>query len=233
MIKNKKIKILSSIATTSGSSWQEKIKEANDLKLEEVALFPTTLDREKRKKLYESLEESSVKSIPFVHLRSDMEPSELDYFVKRYGTKVFNIHTNREFPFVYDYQKYRSIIFIENVYMLLDEEEIKKFGGVCLDISHLENDRRLHKEKFDHDTRILEKYPVGCNHISAISKEPYLDEIGKIRCAPHYLENLSQLDYLKNYPSEYFSPYVAIELENSLKEQLEIRDHIKNLIGIF
>ena len=231
--KNKKIKILPAITTTRGSNWREKLKEADDLRLEELALFPTALDKEERKELYSLLERISIKSIPFVHLRSDMELAELDYFIKKYGTKVFNTHTEKEYPFIYDYRDHRNMVFIENVYEPLDENEIKNFGGICLDISHLENDRRLHKENFDHDKEIIEKYPIGCNHVSAISEYTYVDESGNVRCAPHYLKSLSQLDYLKKYPLKYFSPYIAIELENSLKEQLEARDYIKKLLGIF
>lgn len=231
--KIKNIKIIPAITTTRGSDWRAKIKEADELGLTEIALFPTVLGKEKREELYRLLGRSNIKSIPFVHLRSDMEFGELDYFTENYGTKAFCIHTEREFPFSYDYSKskYNNSIFIENVYFSFDEAELKRFGGICLDISHLENDRRLNREIFDSNAGILSRCAIGCNHISAVSESTYIDETGRKRCSPHRLSNFSELDYLKNYPLEYFSPYIAIELEDSLKRQTEARDYIAGLIS--
>jgi len=226
----KESKILLTITTTRGSDWRNKIKEINKLGIEEISVFPTALDKKERQEMYELLETSCVKSIPFIHLRNDMDIEELDYFVKNYKTEVFNTHTEREYPFLRDYSKYKDIIFIENVYKPFDEKELRKFGGICLDISHFENDRRLRKEIFDENVKTLKKVKIGCNHISGISEETYKDDLDEERCSPHFVENLSQLDYIKNYPREYFSPYIAIELENSIEEQLNIRNYISDLL---
>ncbi len=193
-------KVLVSIVTTKNSDWQAKIKETKELRLSEVAVFLTCLDKKARQRLYKLLESSSVKSVPLVHLRGDMEPGELDYFLKNYKTKFFVHHSQSEYPFLHDYSKYKDIIFIENVYKPLDEEELKNFGGICLDLSHLENDRILEKEKFGHNIKIIEKYPIGCNHISVMKKISHKDEnIGTTRYDRHFLDDLSELDYLKNY----------------------------------
>jgi hypothetical protein len=213
-------KILPTLTTTKGSNWKTKIEEINKIRLKEIALFPTCLNRKERKELYRLLGKSSVKQIPFVHLRNDMELAELDYFVKNYKTRVFSIHMKIEYRLFHNLSKYKKIIYIENVYHSLNEKELKEFGGICLDISHLENDRLLNKKRFENNLKILEKFPVGCNHISAIKRNTRIDERGEIRYDAHYLENLSELDYLKNYPSEFFSHFWAIELENSIKEQL-------------
>ena len=53
---------------------------------------------------------------------------------------------------------------------------------------------------------------------------------GRVNYASHYLEDLSELDYLKKYPANYFSDFIAIELENSIKEQLEVKDYIIDLL---
>lgn len=224
-------KILVSITTTNNSDWKEKIREINELKLKEVALFPTCLDRKQREKLYQLLEKSEVKNIPLLHLRHDMELKEIKYFVKKYNTKAFTLHTQSEFPLIYDYSKYNRFIFIENIYRPLNPEEIKQFGGICLDMSHLENDRILEKEKFKHNIKMLEKYPIGCNHISCVKNFSHKDIKGDLRYDFHILENLSELDYLKKYPKNYFSSIIAIELENSIKEQLKIRDYITKLLS--
>ncbi len=224
-------KILVSITTTYNSDWRAKIREINKFGLEEVALFPTCLNKKERKELYGMLEKSIVKSIPLVHLRDDMVLKELDFLAERFKVRVFNIHPCAEYPYKEsDYGKYKKMIYIENVYLPLDEEEVKKMGGVCLDFTHLENDRIVQPGKFKHNLRIIEKYPIGCNHISCLEKNSHQDQLGYLRYDRHFLRKFSQLDYLKKYPKKYFSPFVAIELENTIEKQLEIRDYLMNKI---
>ena len=118
---------------------------------------------------------------------------------------------------------------MENASLPLDEEEIKNFAGVCLDISHLEISRILNRERYKNDIEILKKYPLGCNHISAVKKIP-VKKKDKLEYDFHYLEDLSDLDYLKRYPAKYFSSILAIELENPIKEQLKAKDYIIDLL---
>ncbi|MDD5606674.1 MAG: hypothetical protein PHN37_02320 [Candidatus Pacebacteria bacterium] len=215
------INILPCITTTHNSSWEKKIKNT---KLKTVAIFLTCL--KDRNEFYSLLKKSSIKNIPFIHIRGDMKTKELDFFVEKYNTKAFNLHSEKEYPILYDYSKYKDIIFLENVYTVWDEKEIKNFGGICLDLAHLENDRLLNKNRFSKNKKIIEKYKIGCNHISAIKKDKRIDEKGHQRYDYHYLDNLSELDYLKKYPLNYFSKYIAIELENNLKEQIKIKKYI-------
>lgn len=224
-------KILVSVTTTKDADWHSQIRGADELGLKEVALFLSCLEQDERKDLYQLLEKSKIKSIPFVHLRNDMELWELDYFVKNFGTKLFNIHSQTEFPWLYDYSKYKDIICIENVHRCWNKEEAKFPGGLCLDISHLEDDRLLYKKRFEHNSKILEKYPIGCNHISAIQKVTHIIEKGFAVYSSHFFKNLSEFDYLKRYPLKYFSSIIALELENSIKEQLKARDYIIDLIN--
>jgi hypothetical protein len=226
-----KRKILISITTTSNSDWRRKIKEIDNLKIKEIAVFLTCLDKKERKEFYNLLEKTKIKSIPFVHMRSDMSPKELDYFIKKYNTKVFNIHSKREYPLKYKHLENRDKIYIENVYCLFDNNEIKSFGGICLDLTHFENDRIFNKERYFKILKVIKEFKIGCNHISVIKKTPRLDKYNNSkRCDSHFLENLSELDYLKKYPANYFSPFVAIELENTLKEQLEIKKYIEKIL---
>jgi len=225
-------KILPTITTISNNLWRNKIEEAKKLKLKEVFVFLTALDKKERKELYKLLKETEIERIPFVHIRSDMELSELDYLVKNYETEVFNVHTEKQYPFLYDYSKYKHMICIENVCAFrLDEKEIKNYAGICLDFTHLENVRLIDKKAYEHDIRVLKKYPIKCNHISAIRKSPFSKkESARLRHDCHYLEDLSELDYLKKYPANYFSRFIAIELENNIKEQLKIKDYIVDLL---
>lgn len=219
-------KILPSITTTWNSDWQTKIREINKFRLKEAGLFLTGLKKGERKKLYKLLENSTLKTIPLVHAREDMPAEELDYLIKKFRVKTFNIHSHSEFPFSHRYLKHRKMIFIENVHHPLDEKEIKKFGGICLDIAHLENDRLREPEKFKHNVKIIENYPIGCNHISCIQKVLHRDEGGYLRYSIHFVRRFSQLDYLKNFPKRYFSSILAIELENTIEKQLQVRDYL-------
>jgi len=225
-------KILVSITTITGSSWEEKIKEIEELGLKEAALFPTCLGKEERWEMYALLKKSGIENIPFVHIRNDMSPQELDYLIDKFKVKVFNVHSGSEYPFIHDYSKHNKMIFIENIYTPLDEKEIERFGGVCLDVAHLENDRIHDPEKFKHNLEILERYPIGCNHLSCFQKTSHKDENGFTRLDSHSLTDISEMDYLKKYPKKYFSDIVAIELENSIKEQLRVKDYLIEKIGL-
>ncbi len=228
-MKLKRKQLLPAITTTQGSNWREKIKEIDQLGLKKIAIFTTCLNKEERQEFFDLLEKTKLKEIPFVHLRSDQEPEELDYLIKRWKTKVFNMHSPREFPFKRDYKKYYQMLYIENTYASLDENEVKDFAGVCLDVSHLENDKLLHQERYKQNMAVLEKFPVGCNHISDIKPTLQLDLDGGPIYSIHSFKELSEFDYLKDYPQKYFSNYIAIELENSLKDQLKVIDYIINL----
>ncbi|MFA5086109.1 MAG: hypothetical protein WC468_00710 [Candidatus Paceibacterota bacterium] len=229
------MKFIPTITTTSGSNLKEKMREVELLKIEEVALFLTCLGKEQRKNLYEMIKRSPIKRIPFVHLRSDMDVSELEFLAKEYDTKIFCTHSERLFPVDNEWLvKYRELICIENTYDApLDEGEIKKFGGICLDFAHLENLRLLETEKYKKEVEVLNKFPIKCNHISVIKKDfSYVDsKTRKLQYDSHHLEDVSELDYLKNYPVQYFSDYCAMELDNKLSEQLEAIEYIKEFMG--
>lgn len=229
----KEREILLTITTIIPSAWHQRVEEAEKLGLKEVALFLTCLKLAERKELYRLLERTHIEKIPFVHLRADMEFWELDYLIEHYQAKAFNLHTQREYPFLYDYQKYKNFIYIENTYEPFDEKEINEFAGVCIDFSHLENSRRFYPDIYRHNIGVIEKYPCGCNHIGPAQNFPFLDkDVGgsEYQHPSHLLENLSEFDYLKRYPQKYFSPYIAIELEENLETQLKVRDYIINLL---
>jgi hypothetical protein len=224
-------KIILPTITSTKPVWKKRIKEAGRKELKEIALFLTCLKIKERKEAYFLLEKNKIQIIPFVHLRSDMELWELDYLKKRFKTEVFNTHTKKRYPFLKDLGKYKKIIFIENVLLPLDEKEIKESAGICLDFSHLENDRQQRPEIYEKNIKLIEKYFIGCSHISAVRKTPYWEERAQsLRYDCHFYNNLSEFDYLKKYPRSYFPKYIALELENTIGKQLEAKRHIEKIL---
>lgn len=223
-------RIYPSITTITGK-WRVLIKEIKDLGLEEVCFFPTCLVPKERKLIYKLLEETSIKYIPLVHLRHDMTVNELEYFIKRFKTKVFNIHSqiNGIYPLEYDLSSYKKLIYIENIAAPLGNE-IEEYAGICLDVSHLENMRLTDNNLFKVLASNLEKYKIGACHISAILDKPrYYPDRENPFYDSHVLYSLNNLNYVKKY-KKYLSNIVALELENSISEQLKAKDYLEIIL---
>lgn len=231
-------KILPGLTTTPRSDWREKVREIDKLGLKEVALFPTFLEMDERKELYDLLEKTHLESIPHVHLRDDMEERELDHFLKRWQSQAFNIHSTRAGSDLLERTSHSGIIFIENLFRI-DEYYIKNVqssGGICVDFSHWhDNGKFQNNEGYDQFERLIKKHKVGCCHISAVISEPfeYIDpKSGKVRMVrdDHFLSDLSQLDYMKDYV-QYLPQYVSIELENPFEKQLEAKEYLEKIFN--
>jgi len=234
-------KILLALTTDSGTkAWKDKIKEIDELGITEISLFPTPLGRSERNELYALLEKTGLKSIPHVHLREqDTGREEINYFIKRYKTKVFNFHpSEKSVEFIKKNKDLKSIIFLENLneIPLNFEEMLENFGGICLDFSHYKDFGLMQNEKsYANFEKLLDKTKIGCNHISAIKKTiQYGEDKQSNRLIrgynDHLFSNLSEFDYLKEMPKKYFSDYILIELENPLAEQLKVKEYLEKII---
>ena len=236
-----KRKILLGLTTTPKSDWRGKVEEINKFKIKEAALFPTMLGLTEREELYKLLEKSCVEEIPHVHLRDDMKNWELDYFYKKYKTRLFNIHLTKEANNFIDKNKtHLKKIFVENGfdagkgYFCL----LKKVAGVCLDVAHYHDLGILQKiPTYAGFSEILKKYPIGCCHVSAIRERPKSYNKWDIRDPSvkkiygfHLLGDLSELDYVKNYV-RYLPEYISIELENSFKDKIKAKKYLEKIIN--
>lgn len=233
-------KVLCSLTSLGDTNWDRKLDELDKFGINEFALFVTTLsDPAERQTIYKKISDRLPDArIPFCHIRQqDMSPSELDFLIEKFGTKLFNIHTVAEYAFGYDYSKYMGQILVENsgpsnTYGLRDED-LQDFGGICLDISHLENARLQDLPGYKVTLSALEKYPVRANHISAITKKLNIYGVSSDKKShdSHFFTNLTEFDYLKKYPDKYFGQYMALELTNSITEQLEVKKYIEKILG--
>lgn len=225
---------LAAISEFDLSGWRPKIQEIKKFGLTEIALFLTGLQKEERKELYEALENTSIKIIPHVHLKTDMSLEELDYLSERYKVEVFNLHSTAEWPLMYDYGKYFEKIFIENCWNVPKEEEIKKFGGLCVDFAHWEGKRLENDLNYDKNmTYAVENYRIGCAHVSVIKDKPTPVVINKnlLMYDSHEMESLRELDYIKRY-KKYLPNIISIELENSIKEQIEAKKYLEKILNL-
>lgn len=221
-------KILLGLTTTPNSDWREKIREIDKFNIKELALFPTFLKPGERKELYGLLEKTDLGSIPHVHIRGeDMPPEELDWLIKKYKTKVFNIHSAQDYPINYNYSRYR--VYLENTKSIPTKEELKKYNGLCVDFSHWEDGIKRKNKAYDNFENLVKKYPVGCCHISAVSEKL----IYYSYCLPaydnHVFSSYTELDYIKKY-LKYLPDIISIELANSFKEQLEVKKYLEKII---
>lgn len=222
--------------TTTKNIYLKQIKEAEKLNLREVCLFLTCLDLPKRQELYPLLRNSSFKKFPLIHLRHDLEPWELDFLANEIPSNVFNIHPLTEYFFPEYYLKFKDKIFIENAYenpknTLKNNNFTGNYAGACLDFTHLEDNRLNVKEAYQKNLQDIATAKIGCAHIGPISEKPnYNATYGVREQESHKFVNLTEFDYLKNYPKKYFPEIIALEVENSLVEQLEAIKYLHKIV---
>jgi len=215
-----------------------KVEEIDRLGIKELALFPTCLGLEERRELYGLLEGTGLENIPHVHLRDDMENWEFDYLIGRYGTQVFNFHPDASSVDMLNRGEYLDRMYIENLTEIdgIFLDCLEKCAGVCLDVSHWEDQGMIQKNKgYDGLENILQKNKIGCCHISAMNDHftvwPNYITGKKIRYySNHKLKDLSELDYVGKYV-RYLPEIVSIELGNTFAEQLEIKKYLERIIN--
>jgi len=215
-------RIYPSVVTFAGD-WQKMIKDVSRLKLKEISLFLTCAGIRERQQIYKALESSTVKQIPHVHLRHDMKEEEINYLASRYKARVFTVHFQHFEHF--KKSKYRNQIFIESndgQARIKNLSRLKQAGGICIDLSHMEQFRRLTPDYYRINDAITKKIKVGCNHLSAVKPN------GQSR---HYAKNTAELNYVATLPQYFFSDYINIELANSIARQLKFKKYLAKLLA--
>lgn len=232
-----KKEILVSLTTAGNPDWRKTITELKEHRVKRFALFLTMMsDPNERMDLMEAIKkEIPDAEIPFAHIRPDMSPSELDFLIKNFNLKAMNIHPTREYPLIHDYSKYMGMIYIENGGPAnrdgLRSSDLEGFAGICLDVSHLEDSKRKGCVAYEINLDMARKNLIGANHVSAIYNEIGTGLVmGRRGYDFHKYELLENFDYLKNYGSEFFGRFIAIELYNSIAEQLEAKEYIENIV---
>jgi len=228
-MKDYQTEVLVSITSIVKDLWRSQADDVERLGVKRIALFLTCADKAERQLMFQRLESIDGLEIPFVHARSDMTKPEYQYLVERFHTELFNAHPESDYPLLEDIGEYRQQLLIENSDGFNDASEVNNFAGFCLDISHLKGHQLAHNPNYEAAMTALERFEVKANHISAIDTKRHFK--GEYRPDTHTLTDLSQLDYLKEYPRHYFGRFAAIELNNDIPTQLQAKKKIETIIG--
>jgi len=219
-------KIYPSITGFVNADWQGQLKEINELKLTEAAVFLSSFDKKERDHLYKFLLKSSLKRIPLVHLRDDTDGSDIDFFSENFGTVYFNIHENF-FKILNQWKGKWKNLYLELNYndQIPKDVDVKKLGGFCIDFSHLKTSvARGTKEAF-YVYQNKDKIKFCCNHLNGY--DPVLEQ------DKHTVTHLKDFDYLLNLPKFLFSDVIALEVYNSIEEQMKFREYLIKFLNIY
>ena len=217
-------KILLGLTTTRNSDWKEKINEIKRYNIENIALFLTGIETSERKQLYKLLATTNIKSIYHVHLRSDMTTTEMQYLIDTYDVQAFNTHTSRSnYPFENLPVQFKNITYIENTLVVPTKQEMKNYGGLCIDFSHWEAYKFLHRKEYSQLESVANDSVIGCCHVSAVY---YYG--GLFPYAKHTAKGENGFNYLRKY-IKYLPQHISLELENSFVEQLKYKKYIEEL----
>ncbi|MFH1327165.1 MAG: hypothetical protein ABIH59_03500 [archaeon] len=217
-------RILLGITGKNPQQLQNKIAEAEKLKIKRIAIFLEFLNKIQRKKIYSTLLSSKIKKIPFVHARHDMSLEELQFLKKQFKTKYFNIH-EEDFKQIKNWKDFQKKILIEFNYdnKIPNYINMEKTGGFCVDLSHFKSAEERWTSEFEYIfLRKKHKDWFIANHLNGYSKTHRKDL--------HTIKSLKEFNYLKTLPKFIFGKYIALETFNSLKEQLKFKKYIIKIL---
>jgi len=211
-----------SITGKGNIAWQSKLKEINQLGIEEAAVFLTQFEPKERENFYRFLLKSSIKNVPLVHIRDDVDKSEIDFFIKNFKTEYFNIHEDH-FDILDKWKNYWEKLYLEMNYddAINRNVKVEKIGGFCVDLAHFKSAVARGSAEAYYIFLRKNKTKILCNHLSGYSE--------KENCDLHDAAGVKDFDYLKTLPKYIYGKVIAFEINNSIKDQLKFKKYIVNL----
>ncbi len=219
-----KEKILVSITGNTDEHYLDKLREIEKRNINRTALFLECFILEQRKNIYNELKNSQIKEIPLVHIRDDMDKSELEFLFNNYKSRYFTIHEDH-FNVLSKWKGFEKNLFLEmNTDNIVAENvKVEKIGGFCVDLAHYQKQKDRKTVDYDYVyNRRKEPELFKCNHLSGYSSEKMEDL--------HWVNNEKDFDYLKKLPKFVFGDCLGIEINNSIEEQLKFKEYILKLI---
>lgn len=212
-----------SITGKDNIDWQTKLEEINQLNLKEVAVFLECFHKKERRQLYKFLLKSSIKKIPLVHLRDDVDKKEIEFFINNFKTDYFNIH-EEHFDLLDKWKGFEDKLYLEMNYdsEIAKNVKVRQIGGFCIDLSHFKTALARGTEEAYYI--FLRKYKIefACNHLNGYSPVKNRDL--------HTITSLKDFDYLTTLPKYVFGKVIALEVNNSIKEQIEFKKYLTKLL---
>lgn len=217
-------RILLGITGVKDNDWQSKLRDLNKLKISKVGLFLERFNQIQRKKIYRALLDTSIKTIPLCHIKNDMEVEELVFLESKFKTRYFTVHEN-SFGFLSKWKGFGKKLYLE---MNMDDYvsprvEVEKIGGFCVDLSHFKAALTEWTKDFDYTYFRKFKANFACNHLNGYSSEKNTDL--------HTIKGLKDFDYLKTLPKFLFGKVIALEMENSISQQIKFKKYLVKLIA--
>jgi hypothetical protein len=220
------VNILPSITTSNRDITNIQLAELINLNLEQMGLFITGMNKQKERMEFLQYLKTIATNIefPLVHVKIDSTPDELNFCLENFNTKFFNLHGDHSLDFQHSkIYSFREQMLAENSRDLTNKQ-MRNFSGICLDLSHYYEDEMKDKPRIEDIKNTIANHTIYCNHISAVrwgQNKFYSEHIGNY---------LTDFDYLKYIPAEYFSEYMFLELENTLTTQLSIIEYTKTIL---
>ena len=216
-------KIYPSITGHKTIDWQSKLKEINQLKINQAAVFIEWFDKKERPHLYKFLLKSSIKKVPLVHLRDDTDKEDIEFFIKNYGTQYFNIH-EEHFELLDQWSGYWDKLYLEMNYdsQIAKNVKVREIGGFCIDLSHFKAAIARGAEEASYAFKRKNKIKFTCNHLNGYDPIKKRDK--------HTIDSLNDFDYLTSLPKFVFGPTIALEVNNPIKEQIEFKKYLTKLL---
>ena len=216
-------KIFLSITGESNIDWQSKLDEINHRKINEVAVFLERFDKKERDNFYRFLLKSSVKKVPFVHLRDDIAKEEIQFFIDKFKTDYFNIH-EEHFECLDKWKGFWNKLYLEMNYdsQIAKKVKVRKIGGFCVDLAHFKSAIARGTKETHYVHLRKHKIQFGCNHLGGYSPEKMRDL--------HTVTGFKDFDYLNTLPKYIFGKIIALEVDNSIKEQILFKKYVSKLL---
>ena len=204
--------------------WQSKLKEVNRLGIKEAAVFLERFNKQERDNLRRFLLESSIKRVPLVHLRSDTGKDEIQFFIDNFQTKYFNIHEDH-FNLLNQWEGYWDKLYLEMDYNseIGKNVKVRKIGGFCVDLAHFKSAIARGSEEAYYIFMGKNKIKFASNHLGGYSPETKSDL--------HVITSLKDFDYLTTLPKWVFGDTIAIEVDNSIGEQIKFREYLIKILN--
>ena len=217
-------KIYLSVTGEGSLDWSEKLEEINELDVKSVALFLERFDKKERDNLYRLLLKSSIKNIPLVHLRDDVGKEEMKFLMDRYGTQYFNIHEDH-FQYLDQWQGYWDKLYLEMNYDsdVAKDVKVRRIGGFCIDLAHFKAAIARGSEEAFYVFLRRNKIEFACNHLGGYNPLKQEDK--------HIVTDLKEFDYLTTLPKFVFGKIIALEVDNSISEQIIFKKYLAKILN--